>query len=463
MPDFAISRIFSDLLITASYSFDPTEDNAGIWRMRKPFTPKEKRILLSCAENIFKPKSLIVPKSFAEIPRDRTLMREIRLENRKYIYLTDFGLNNFRKLVELLVDHDYFDGKVEYSDVWSAWRGVIQDCFSTKVMPDSADEVLGAISGIVSEKIREYSFIVPIFGVSLEKVDTFKLGSMVVIKSPASVLDSAQIAYDKHPDPLMLQARPGTLWLHGVATGTEKVARRLFAEEASLVAGTIAIAAAAKYENGAAGFRIGTGMTREDAPGDAVWMSWGNADSHVTTHFPSARGQRFAVDTEMADGSDTMRMIELAASNLQKSHKTEVEEAIERAIYWFSDAHRDSPLVMRIVKYWSCVEAFFSLDKKDVTRSVSSGLASILIYGGFRFVHYSEYATLKKKISDLYNLRSLAVHRADHKHISEKDVSQLSQWVAWMIIEILHLSASGYATLDQIKKEVDRLDAISRT
>ncbi|TPI65054.1 hypothetical protein FJ417_00290 [Mesorhizobium sp. B3-1-7] len=435
--------------------------------MKKPlkesFSPKESRILFSCAENIFKPKSLIIPKSFVEVPRDRTLARQIALGNSRYIYLTDFGLDNFRRLVELVTQHDYFEGKAEYSDIWSAWRSVIQNCFSKEIMLDSADEVLEAISGVISGKIHEYSFIVPIFGVNLEKADTFKLGSMEILKSPASVLDSAQIAYDKHPDPSLLQTRVGTLWLHGAAVGTEKVARRLFAEKATLIVGLIAIAAAARYDNGAAGFRIGTSMTREDAPGDSVWMSWSQADNHVTTHFPSIRGQRFSVDTELADGSDAMRMIELAAANLQKGDKTEVEEAIERAIYWFSDAHRDAPLVMRIVKYWSCVEAFFSLEKDKVTQSVSSGLASILAHGGFRFVHFSEYATVKKKIGDLYDLRSFAVHRADHKHITEKDVAQLSQWVAWMIMEILHLSCSGYARLDQIKREVDRLDAISRS
>ncbi|QPC89717.1 hypothetical protein [Mesorhizobium sp. INR15] len=115
-------------------------------------------------------------------------------------------------------------------------------------MPDSADEVLDAISGVVSKRIREYWFIVRAFGVNLEKADTFKVGTMAVLKCPVSVLGSAQIAYDKHPDPPMLQARAGTLWLHGTSVGTEKVAARLFAQNAALVVGLIAIAAAARRE-----------------------------------------------------------------------------------------------------------------------------------------------------------------------------------------------------------------------
>lgn len=431
--------------------------------MGKPFTPKELRILFSCAEDIFKSKSLIAPKSISEIPRDRTLARELRIRKNKHLYLTDFGFEKFMQVVEMVSRRDYFDGKADYSDIWRAWKSAVQDWLSQALMPDNPQEVLDAISNLVTGEIHEHFFIVPIFGIKLESEDSFSLGPMRILRSPISVLKSANVSYEKHPDPSILEARPGALWLHGSAFATERVARRLFSEQTVLVVGLIAIAAAATYENGAAGFRIGTGMTPEDAPGRSVWMSWSQADSHVTTHFGSPRGQPFSLDTELSDRSDAMRMIGLAATNLQKGNKTEVEEAIERAIYWFSDAHRDTPLTMRIVKYWSCVEAFFSLEKERVSQSVSSGLASILTYGGFRFVHFSEYGKLKKQISDMYDLRSLAVHRGAHQHVTEKDVARFSQWVAWMIIEILQLSHSGYATLNHLKREVDRLDAISRT
>ncbi|TIL35949.1 HEPN domain-containing protein [Mesorhizobium sp.] len=432
-------------------------------RMVKPFTPKDLRILFSCADELFKTKSLIAPKSIGDIPGDRTLIRELRLSDKRHLYFTDFGLETFRKVVDIIAEHDCFEGKADYSDIWSAWRTAIEHWLSNSLRPYNVGEVLEAVSNIISSEIKPQFFIVPIFGVTLNGADSFELGSMKVLRNPISTLDAMGISYDKHPHPSMLEVRPGVLWLHGSASGTEKVARRLFSEKAVLTAGLVAIAAAAKYENGAEGFRISTGMTPEDAPGRSIWMSWSETDSHITTHFAFPTGQPFPLNTELSDGSDAMRMVELALATLQKNEKTEIEEAIERAVYWFSDAHRDSLTVMRIVKYWSCVEAFFSLEKEGVTHSVSSGLASILIYGGFRFVDTSEYKSLKKQIGDLYDLRSQAVHRGAHKHITEKDVAQFSQWVAWMILAIVSLSDRGYTTLHQLKDQIDRLDAISRT
>ncbi|CAN7157797.1 hypothetical protein [Mesorhizobium sp. LjNodule214] len=83
------------------------------------------------------------------------------------------------------------------------------------------------------------------------------------------------------------------------------------------------------------------------------------------------------------------------------------------------------------------------------------------MYGGFRFVDVAEYDEIKKKIGDLNDVRSQAIHRAAHRHVTERDVAQFSQWVAWMIMEMVNLSERGYTTLSQIKREADRLDAIS--
>lgn len=40
----------------------------------------------------------------------------------------------------------------------------------------------------------------------------------------------------------------------------------------------------------------------------------------------------------------------------------DLKAAIVKATYWFTDAQRDQERVMQFVKYWSCIEAFFSTD-----------------------------------------------------------------------------------------------------
>jgi hypothetical protein len=114
---------------------------------------------------------------------------------------------------------------------------------------------------------------------------------------------------------------------------------------------------------------------------------------------------------------------------------------------------------MRLIKYWSCVETFFSADTRDITKAVSTGLASVLVFDGYSFVPVAEYSSLKKKIAKLYNLRSRAVHGAAYEHVSERDASDLSQWVAWMLINMVTFVEHGYTKLAEIKEITDQLDS----
>jgi hypothetical protein len=116
---------------------------------------------------------------------------------------------------------------------------------------------------------------------------------------------------------------------------------------------------------------------------------------------------------------------------------------------------------MQLVKYWSCIETFFSADAKQIVQSVTIGLATVLVYGGYRFVPTREYQQLKKKITRLYGLRSQAVHKASHNHVMRADTAQLSQWAAWMILTLFRMREDGYNELSRLKTECERLDTLA--
>lgn len=200
-------------------------------------------------------------------------------------------------------------------------------------------------------------------------------------------------------------------------------------------------------------------MSPEEGHERAAWFSWKDfRGAGLTEHRKSIKSQPFVVDHSVFE-EFTSNPIHTRVFEIFKSDKkTELEEAITKAIYWYSDAHRDTVLPMKLIKYWSCVETFFSLDKKDVTRSVSVGLASVLVYGGYSFVAETDYVSCKKKIAKLYDLRSRAVHRASYNHVSERDVAELSQCVAWMIINMISLVERGYTQLKQILEKAYQLD-----
>lgn len=423
-------------------------------------SPKEKRTLLFATRRLFNSKSFFHPKSIKDIPTKDSFERELRLTGNRSIFLTDHGYEHFRTVVDVMDRADIFDGMAEFSDIWNAWHKVVGTWLSNGIEPENADEIVQAISDLVSEEIDNHVFVVPVFGVELNAVDSFSLGAMMILRLSADVLDAAGVKHDHADIPHLLELNKNYLWLKGDVRGTDRVAEQRFSELATSTAGVLAITAASMYEFGAMAFRIGIVMTPEDATGRSVWFSWREAARSLTTHYAFPRAQMFPINTAISTESDLTRMIHRALDIVQASERTELEEAIARAVYWYSDAHRDSVLVMKLVKYWSCVEAFFSFENEEITHAVSAGLTSILVFGGFQFVTPSKYSIVKNQIVDLYGLRSRAVHRGSHEHATERDVAQFSQWVAWMIIAMVALTERGYTTLKDVKAQTERLDRL---
>lgn len=421
-------------------------------------TCKDQRKLLFATKRLFSAKALFIPKSISDIPRKQYFQRELRLTENRSVFLTDSGLEHFRTVVDVINRADFFEGMAEFSDIWKAWHKVVVKWLSNNFGPECADEVVQAIADLVAQEIDDHTFVVPLFGIELDGVDSFALGEVTILRMSVDIFESAGVKHDHADVPRLLELNKHYLWLKGTTRGTPSVAQHKFSEQASLTVGVLAITAASMYEWGASAFRIGIVMTPESALGRSVWYSWREKDRSLTTHFEFPRGQPFPVNTALGNGSDMARMVYRAFPILQASDRTQLEEAIARAVYWYSDAHRDPVLVMKLVKYWSCVEAFFSFEDEAITHSVSAGLTSLLVFGGFHFVLTSEYSALKKQIVKLYKLRSQAVHGGYHQHTTELEVSQFSQWVAWMIISMVGLVEQGYTTLKQVKAETDRLD-----
>lgn len=105
---------------------------------------------------------------------------------------------------------------------------------------------------------------------------------------------------------------------------------------------------------------------------------------------------------------------------------------------------------MRFLKFWSCAEAFFSESHTDISESVSFGLAATVVYGDFRSPEPPEFRELKRKLKSMYGQRSRATHRASYSHVSDKDVADLSQWIAWMLLSMVAFSCQGITTPDEV-------------
>lgn len=426
-------------------------------------TKKQLRTIDYALDRLFSVKSFLVPLSVKDFIGNNYFTRSLRLSGNRTILLTDSGLSNFRTIVRTINDADTFDGLADYSDVWIAFHNVLEDLLSKSARPDNAVNLLELLDEQLASEIASYTYAVPLFGVEMDGIDSIELGCSRIARSPKPYLERVGVEHVHTDLQRTIEDAKNYLWLIGPAKGTRRVSLEKFREFSQLVTGMLAVCASSMYERGAHRVRIGVIMSPEEGHGKANWLSWDDKKLSLATHHKWIGSQNFKINGELLEQFSASGTFDSAFKIFESSNRSQLEETIIKGVYWFSDAHRDTTLVMQFIKYWSCIETFFTSENNDITRSVSVGLVSVLVHGGYGFVPGSEYSSLKKRIATLYNIRSRALHGGKYNHVSERNVDDLSQWAAWMLITMVSFVARGYTKINQIKKIVDRLDKESET
>ncbi|TFB44915.1 hypothetical protein E3W21_00920 [Pseudomonas sp. F01002] len=171
--------------------------------------------------------------------------------------------------------------------------------------------------------------------------------------------------------------------------------------------------------------------------------------------------QSITLNDDLVEGLQASEWFGELTRIIQEGSNDDAEHAIRRAIYWFFDAQADTSPEMQLVKFWSCIECFLSFENEGkTTTKIKRGLTALLTFGGYGFASLDTWRDLEREIDALYELRSSAVHDARHSHVSDRDITTVSKWAAWAILEVAGLISNGYETRAQIKEQTDRLSAM---
>jgi Apea-like HEPN len=422
------------------------------------FSRKQARIIQRALAQLAGAKSYKSMRSIEDFG-DKPFGRVLRLTNHRMVLLTDHGMEQVDRIVDTTVEVDPFASLADYADIWSASWKTLEELVSNGQMAESTKEWLSLISARIEPQIRSRVIIVPFVGVELKGIEELMLGSFQLLRPSVSHLEAMGVDLKwAHLPKIIAGYRDWELWLHGCARGTPRVAERRFRTLADLMAGLLAVAVAVLSKSGATRVFISPNMTGHDSHGDATWFSWEQGTTKFTIHRSGIRGVPFEVDSGMRDQLDQASEFATALRIFEADRRTPLEEAVARGFHWFADAHRDPTSVMQFVKYWSCIETFFSIDEEEITKSVSVGVAAVLVFGGYEFVPRDNYSTVKKRVASLYRLRSQAVHRASRTHVTESDVAELSRYTAQLLINMVSFVEQGYHRPDDIKQHSMRLD-----
>lgn len=424
------------------------------------FRPKQARIIQRALMQLagtksYKPIRSI--KDFGEAP----FGRELQLTNHRMVLLTEHGMEQVERIVNTTVEADPYAGLADYADVWSGSWKTLEELVSNGQMAESAPEWLGLISARIKPQILTHIMVVPFVGVEFKDIEDLVLGSFKLLRPSGHHLDAMGVNHAWADVPKIIAGYGHReLWLHGSARGTPRVAERRFRTLSDLVAGLLAAVAAVMLKSGATRIFISPNMTGHDSHGDATWFSWEEPNANFAIHRSGIRGVPFGIDSDLRGQLYQVSTIATAMRIFEVEGRTPLEEAIARGFHWFADAHRDPTPVMQFVKYWSCIETFFSIDQEEITKSVSIGVAAVLVFGGYEFVSQDDYVKVKRRVADLYGLRSQAVHRASRTHVTELDVAELSRYVAQLLVNMVSFVEQGYQRPDEIKQHCLRLNTL---
>jgi Apea-like HEPN len=385
--------------------------------------------------------------------------RQLRLANYRMVLLSDYGMKQVEQIVNTTVTADPYLGLADYADVWSASWKTLEELLSNAQMAKDAEEWLSLISARLKPQIHSRRIVVPFVGVEFKDINDLVLGTFTLMRPSVRHLDVMGVDHGWADVPKIIAGyRDSELWLQGSVRGTPRVAESRFRILSDLVAGLLAVAAAVLPKSGATRIFISPNMTGHNSHGDATWFSWEEPSAKFTIHSSGIRGVPFVIDSNLREQLYQVSTIATAMRIFEAETRTPLEEAIARGFHWFADAHRDPTPVMQFVKYWSCIETFFSIDKEEITKSVSIGVAAVLVFGGYEFAPRDEYSNIKKRVTSLYKLRSKAVHQASRSHITKLDVAELSRYAAQLLINAVSFVERGYQRPDEIKRHSMRLD-----
>lgn len=420
---------------------------------------KQHRTLALLLKALFGPRSF-EPESIEAARRLGMdyLKHEVRLNDGRHLLLTDHGLAAVGEIDALLRQTDFGDG-AEPWDISNAFRAVLSQRLSEDTPIEDPAELMPAVEAELKRMRRTYWFIAPVNGIEFAGIDQVRLGEMQLIKPSRHALEAlgAKPSEDFGVEEMIGRAP----CLVGKVFGTESFAKRAFEFRANIAIGVLAAVAAASYERGSTPFRITLEISAAGARAAARYAFWAEERPSVNWVRDISGHQPLVIDARMAEYLESVPYVRHALSLADGRPLSELEQALVRGLFWFSDAQRDTVPVMQLIKYWSCAEGFFS-EKDAITKTVSEGVVSVLVFG-VSLKTPKEFKPTVNRLTGLYDLRSSAVHGALHDHVSAEDIVTLSKFTGWMLLGIASLIAeAGYTELEQLRRETKRLANLMR-
>lgn len=419
-------------------------------------TPKERRIIKGDLAILFSAKALLVLETIEEWKAVGFFHPQIRTESTSHP-LSEAGIAALRRITDVIQTVPELRDSCSADEIAQQVHDSYEGWIVRLQQPDIDEFIVSCTQPLLSQ-VLERMHLVNLQGLQLSDMDRLDLGAVFICKPDATLLKEVQFGGAITEEWIMRDFADG-LWLIGRSSGSPKTSLARFDHHAILVIGMLAVYGAILYEGSIWNSHLRTGLSPQRQSNTTAVFRWDSTGANPTVQRSWGSDRALPLNPSVITYLRTECFLDELSNLPSKKDKTEVEEAILRALYWFADAHGDRNITMRFIKLWSCVECFFALTRDGITEANVRGIAITLTFAGYQVGSVEEYPKLKRRLKELYALRSRAVHRAEFDGVQLQDLQDLSRWVGWVVISMAALAQRGYSFLKQIKEQTERLDS----
>lgn len=420
-------------------------------------TTKEKRTIGIDLSTLFSTKAFLVLKTVEDWKAIGIFHPSVRTDTNEHP-LSEPGIAALRRITEIMQREPDLRKRCSQNEIAQQVHSSYEGWIKQSLQPD-ADEFIKECRGSLLSTVKARTYLVIFEGLELKDLDNLKLGMMSIHKADMTLLANVQFGGNITREWIERDFAKG-LWLLGQTEASPEAALERFDHHTILTIGILAVCGAILYEGSIwrSHLRAGVSPPKQTMPTSIFRWDADGGDPTISRLW--GEDQALLLDTALITYLREQCFLDQLAALPTVEDKTQLQQSIERALYWFADAHGDRNTTMRFIKLWSCVECFFAFTEEDITEANARGVATTLTAAGYQVWKPEDYPKSKSRLKDLYRLRSRAVHRAEFGEIQLVDLRDLSQWVAWLVISMTALSERGYRTLAQVKEQTDRLDGL---
>lgn len=423
-------------------------------------TPKEKRTFDADLIVLFSLKAFLVLNTIDEWKGIGLFHPTVRTNDNQHP-LSELGIAALRRITDIMKKDSTLRKPCTPKEIAGQVHTSYEGWIKRKLQPD-ADEFIEDCRSSLMETVKERTHLVVLEGLELTDLHRLDLGTISICRPDMGLLSVVQYGGAITKEWIEREFAKG-LWVMGKTQESPEKSLERFDHQTLLVIGILAVCGATLYEGSIWKSHLRAGLSPHKQTVPTAIFRWDADGDDPTVSRLWGSDQELPLDARLVAYLKEHCFLDQMAALPGIEAKTQLQQSIERALYWFADAHGDRNTTMRFVKLWSCVECFFAFKEEDITEANARGMATILTFAGYQVWKLEDYPKLKKRLKELYRLRSRAVHRAEFDGVQLVDLKDLSQWVAWLIISMTALTEKGYSTLDQVRGQTDRLDALMRT